>query len=153
MATADRFVAALHQWIEISMRGSMRNFLRFARESGLSMSQLGALFHLNRMGSSGVTDLGDHLGVTSAAASQMLERLVQQGLILRTEDPNDRRVKQIVLTDQGCQILEDGIRARQGWLDDLAKVVPDDEKEPVITALNILINRASQLDQPYELES
>ena len=152
MATADPFVTALHQWIEISMRGSMRNFIRFARESGLSMSQLGALFHLNSMGSSGVTDLGDHLGVTSAAASQMLECLVQQGLILRTEDPNDRRVKQIALTDQGYQVLEDGIRARQGWLDDLAKVVPDHEKKTIIAALNILINRACQLDQPHQSE-
>ena len=62
------------------MHRSMRHFLRYARESGLSMSQFGALFHIHRRGSSGVTDLGDHLGVTSAAASQMLDRLVQQGL-------------------------------------------------------------------------
>ena len=94
------------------------------------MSQFGALFHLHRMGSSGVTDLGDHLGVTSAAASQMLDRLVQQGLILRSEDPNDRRVKQIVLTDKGHQVLQESIRARQGWLDDLAETLSDRRKRP-----------------------
>jgi DNA-binding MarR family transcriptional regulator len=152
MTYADPFVATLHQWIEVSMQRSMRNFIRYARETGLSMSQLSAMFYLHRRGRSGVTDLGDHLGVTSAAASQMLERLVQQGLILRSEDPNDRRVKQIVLTDKGCRILEEGIRARQGWLDDLANAVSDSEKEPIMAALNILIDRTNHISQLIELE-
>ena len=139
MSPDDPFVDVLHRWIGIFMRRSMRNFLSYVRESGLSMSQIGALFHIHRMGSSGVTDLGDHLGVTSAAVSQMLERLVQQELISRTEDPNDRRVKQIVLTPKGCQILEEGIRARQGWLNDLTESLSPDEKEQITAALNVLI--------------
>lgn len=150
MSSDDPFVATLKNWIEVSMRRSMRNFLHYARESGLSMSQLGALFHINRMGSSGVTGLGDHLGVTSAAASQMLERLVQQDLILRTEDPNDRRVKQIVLTDKGCQILGKGIRARQGWLDELAESLSPVEKTQITAALKILVDRANHLQPPSE---
>ncbi|MEW6717482.1 MAG: MarR family transcriptional regulator [Chloroflexota bacterium] len=144
MPSADPFVVTLKKWIEVSMRRSMRNFLHYARESGLSMSQIGTLFHLHHMGSSGVTDLGDHLGVTSAAASQMLERLVQQGLILRSEDPNDRRVKQIILTDKGNRVLEEGIRARQGWLDNLAESLSASEKEQITAALNILIDKAGQ---------
>ncbi|MBT3389620.1 MAG: MarR family transcriptional regulator [Chloroflexi bacterium] len=151
MSSADIFVNTLHQWIKIFMRRSMRNFLGYVRESGLSMSQLGALFHIHRMGSSGVTDLGDHLGVTSAAVSQMLERLVQQALISRTEDPNDRRVKQIVLTDKGCQILEESIRARQGWLDDLAVALSPAEKEQITAALNILIDKGESLGQTTEI--
>jgi hypothetical protein len=78
MSNADPFIAAFHQWIDIFMHRSMRRFIHFARESGLSMSMIGTLFHLSKKGSAGVTDLGDHLGVTSAASSQMLERLVQQ---------------------------------------------------------------------------
>jgi len=153
MPPADPFVVALQNWIEVSMRRSMRNFLRYARESGLSMSQLGALFHIHRMGRSGVTDLGDHLGVTSAAASQMLERLVQQGLILRTEDPDDRRVKRIVLTERGSQTLGDGIRARQGWLDDLAETLSPTEKAQITESLNILIDKARLHNQPADSQN
>ena len=87
-----------------------------SRESGLSMSQISALFHIHQADGSGVTDLGDHLGVTSAAASQMLERLVQQELILRTEDPDDRRVKQMVLTEKGARVSRRAsMPARVGW--------------------------------------
>ena len=132
------------------MQRSMRDFMGFARERGLSMSQLGALFHIHHRGSSGVSDLGDDLGVTSSAASQMLERLVHQGLILRSEDPSDRRVKHIVLTDKGLQVLHESIRARQSWLADLAETLSGSEKEDIIAALNILIDKADHLSQLVE---
>ena len=150
MSNMDPFVATFHQWIDIFMHRSMRRFIHFARESGLSMSMIGALFHLNRMGSTGVTDLGDHLGVTSAASSQMLERLVQQKLILRTEDPADRRVKQIVLTEKGCHLLKEGTRARQGWLTELTESLSDEEKKQITAALNLMINRANQLGETVQ---
>jgi DNA-binding MarR family transcriptional regulator len=112
------------------------------------MSQLGALFHIHRMGSSGVTDLGEHLGVTSPAASQMLERLVQQGLILRSEDPSDRRVKQIVLTEKGLHVLQESMPARQNWLQELATALSDSEKETITAALDILIDRVQHTGEP-----
>jgi DNA-binding MarR family transcriptional regulator len=143
MSLTDPFIVTLHEWVGVFMRRSMRNFILYSKESGLSMSQLGALFHIHR-GASGVSDLGDGLGVTSAAASQMLERLVQLKLITRSEDPHDRRVKQLVLTEHGSQILQESLEARQGWLNDLADLLLDDEKEQVIAALQILIEKSQQ---------
>lgn len=150
MPDPDPFLTTLYRWMEISMRRSMRNFLHYARETGLSMSQISVLFHLRRMRSCGVTGLGDHLGVSSAAASQMLERLVQQGLILRSEDPQDRRVKQIVLTDKGRKVIEAGVAARQDWLVDLAESLSATEKQQIGVALNLLVDKASQLGQPVK---
>jgi DNA-binding MarR family transcriptional regulator len=143
----DPFVAALKEWLEISMRDSTRNFIHYARGSGLSISYFGAIFHIYRNGSCSVTEIGEQLDVTSAAASQMLERLVQQGVVLRTEDPEDRRVKRIVLTDKGRRILEEAIRARQSWLDDLAQSLSDSEKESVTSALKLLISKVNRLTQ------
>lgn len=150
MTNTDPFIATFQQWTDIFMHRSMRKFIHFARESGLSMSMIGTLFHLNKKGCAGVTNLGDHLGVTSAASSQMLERLVQQGLILRTEDPTDRRVKQIVLTEKGSLLLDEGIRARQGWLDDLVGILSREEKELIKGALDLMISKANQLEGSIE---
>jgi DNA-binding MarR family transcriptional regulator len=150
MQQADLFIDALEQWVEVFMQHSMRDFMAYARESGLSMSQLGAMFQIHHRGSCGVTDLGDKLGVTSSAASQLLERLVHQELILRSEDPSDRRVKQVILTDKGRQVLQESIRARQIWLSALAQTLSGSEKEAVIAALNILIDKAHHLSQPVE---
>jgi len=150
MQDGQSLVVALQEWIEVSMQRSIASFVCYARESGLSVSQLGALFRIHRRGSSGVTELGDDLGVTSSAASQMLERLVQQELILRSEDPDDRRVKQIVLTDKGLGVLHESIRMHQSWLTDLAETLSDSEKEAIITALNTLIEKANRLGQSIE---
>ena len=153
MEEADPFLATLQRWIGVFMRRSMRDFMGYARESGLSMAQLGALFQIRHRGGCGVTELADELGVTSSAVSQLLERLVHQGLILRSEDPGDRRAKQVVLTDKGLQVLRESIRARQSWLHDLADTLLDTEKEAVIAALNILIDKANHLGQPVEPRS
>jgi DNA-binding MarR family transcriptional regulator len=150
MPEADLFVVTLQKWVAVFMQRSMRDFMGYVRQSGLSMSQVGALFQIHRRGHSGVTDLGDDLGVTSSAASQLLERLVQQGLILRSEDPGDRRVKHVALTEKGIQTLQESIRAREIWLSDLAETLSDSEKEAITPALNILIDRAKHLGQPVE---
>jgi len=116
------------------------------------MSQLDAMFHLHHTGSVGVKDLGDHLGVSIAAASQMLERLVKQHLILRSEDPADRRVKKLVVTEQGVQTIQESIRSREAWLDDLAKTLSVDEKAQVVAALHMLIEKTQQLGEPVVAE-
>ena len=146
MQLPDPVIASLHDWLGVFMQRSMRGFARYLRESGLSMSQIGALYHIHHQESSGVSDLGEHLGVTSAAASQLLERLVQQDLILRSEDPADRRVKQLVLTEKGSRVVEESFQARKAWLEGLAKTLSAAEKEQVVAALNILIEKAKQLD-------
>jgi DNA-binding MarR family transcriptional regulator len=153
MEQADPFVDTLQKWMEVSVHRSIRHFICHAREHGLSMSQLGALLLIRRSGGCGVTDLGDDLGVTSSAASQMLERLVQQDLVLRSEDPSDRRVKQIVLTDKGVQVVRESMRARQRWLSDLADNLSDAEKAAMIAALSLLIDRTTHLGQPVETDS
>jgi DNA-binding MarR family transcriptional regulator len=143
--TPDPFVDAMKQWTQLSMRNSTRNFIHYARESGLSISHFGAIFYIYRTGSCGVTEIADQLGVTSAAASQMLERLVKQGVVLRTEDPGDRRVKRIMLTDKGRRILDEAIQARQSWFEELAHSLSPSEKDSVVTALKLLIGKVNQM--------
>jgi len=147
MLATDPFVATLQEWVSVFMRRSMRSFMEYTRGNGFSMSQISALFHIRREVGCGVTDLGERLGVTSAAASQMLERLVQQGLILRSEDPGDRRVKQLHLTEAGQHIIHESILARQGWMNELGEMLSEDEKTQVAAALRILIEKAQKLDE------
>src|SRR5215208_1444562 len=98
MQSTDPIVTALRKSIGVFIHRSMGNLVSYTKGRNLSMTQVCALFTNQRKGSAGVSDLADELGITSAAASQMLERMVQQELITRTEDPSDRRLKLIVLT-------------------------------------------------------
>ncbi len=140
----------IQEWIQVFMRRSMYNVFLLIKENNLSMSQIVALLNIHRQGVCSVSDLSEELGVTSAAVSQMLERLVQQELVARSEDPHDRRAKQIILTDKGHQLIQEGFRARQAWFDELAGSLTPDEQEQVSAALCLLIEKTRQFDVPNE---
>ncbi len=151
MPHADPLLGILREWIGAFMRHSMRSLILYMKANDLSMTQVGALFQINR-GRSNVSDLAEGLGITIAAASQMLERLVQQNLVLRSEDPQDRRVKQFVLTDKGRRIIQESVEARQGWLEDFVSLLSEREKEQIAAAVKIMTAKTNQLDQESVLK-
>ena len=50
------------------------------------------------------SELAHQVGVEGATMVAMIDRLVRDGLVLRTPSPSDRRVRLIALTDQGRQL-------------------------------------------------
>jgi len=132
----------LQEWSEVFMHRSMRDFKRFMDESGLSASQANALMRLYHEGACGVSDIGIQLGFTNAAASQMVERLVQMGLVERSEQPTDRRVKQLSLTANGRALVERGISARRAWMETLTVKLAPEQQAMVAQALVLLTEAA-----------
>ena len=146
MSANQQLSAALREWAELFMRRSMRDFIHFIKETGLSTTQLNTLMRLYYHGACPVSEIGDHLGITKAATSQMVQRLVEQGLLERSEDPTDRRVKQLTLTAEGRALIDQGIEARRRWLEDLTTALPAEQQANIITALADLTSAARRLD-------
>ncbi|MBN1800616.1 MAG: winged helix-turn-helix transcriptional regulator [Candidatus Lokiarchaeota archaeon] len=130
----------IKKWIEITMHKSMHNFFKFSKENDLSIHQIGALIRIYRKRDCNVSILGADMGVSSAAASQMLDRMVQLGLIERTIDPEDRRIKNFKLTEKGLDLINESFHISQSWIEDLVHALRNDEKEETIVVLNRLIN-------------
>jgi DNA-binding MarR family transcriptional regulator len=138
MSENNLFLNLLRDWIETSTHRSMHAFLRHNRESSLSLSQIGTLFRLYHHGPSPINDLAEHLGVTMAAVSQLLNPLIDKDLITRSTDPTDRRIKLISLTEKGKETVKESIKSRHAWVDHLADQFSPEEKEAVLPALEIL---------------
>jgi len=132
------FTEVIREWSEVFMQRSMRDFRKFMEETGLSFSQINILMRLLHGGNTGVSEIGDQLGVTNAAASQAVDRLVQLGLIERTEDPDDRRAKRLVLTPKGRTLIEKGIEVRSQWVEGLTDALTPDQQSLIISALTLL---------------
>jgi len=147
MPDSERFTFVLRNWAEVFMQRSMRDFKRFMDDSRLSPTQINALMRLYYSGICGVTDIGEHLGVTNAAASQMVERMVQLGLFTRSENAGDRRAKQIALTPRGRALVEAGVEARRSWLEELTTALTPKEQEAIIEALTLLTDAARNLEK------
>lgn len=145
MSPHKDFVSAASEWTSLSMHNAIGGFFHYARKLGLSPMHLGALMKMNREGVSRVADLGGDFGVTSAAASQMLDRLVSMGLVTRSEDPEDRRAKRIELTTSGRNVVEAAMQARNGWLELVASNMSIDETESACAVLKNLVEKARHI--------
>ena len=71
-----------------------------ARQAGLSVSELHSLRHLVSS-PMGPVELARELGVTSAASSGVVDRLVARGHAERRPHPDDGRRTEVVITDSG----------------------------------------------------
>ncbi len=102
------------------------------QQTDLTVPQLRALFTLADRGQTPIGGVAARLGIGLPAASSLVERLVEQGLVQRTEDSLDRRRTLAGATEAGLALVQ---RLRQGsrealraWLeqmdgDDLAALV------------------------------
>jgi len=133
----------LRGWMEAYTSRSMHDMWRFARKTGLSMPQYGLLRRLYHGGECEVHEVGRHFDVTSARASQLVDRMVQAGLVARTENPEDRRVRTVALTAKGRALVEKCVEESYRWVDDLA-VGLDARTRTLLKELTPLLMKAEE---------
>ncbi|MGA2976983.1 MAG: MarR family transcriptional regulator [Spirochaetia bacterium] len=126
---------------------SLTSLRHYAKAGGLSMPQFSLMMRLYHGGGCEVHDIGSQFDVTSAAASQMVERLAQGGLVVRAENPDDRRVRQITITAKGRALIDRGMDERYRWVDELVGFIPAAHRAAVLAALPVLIEAEKKLPQ------
>ncbi|GAA3339890.1 hypothetical protein GCM10017714_17410 [Curtobacterium pusillum] len=92
------------------------------------------------------TDLASVLGVTGAAATLTVDRLVARGLARREPDPDDRRSRIVRLTPEGQGGLAEAYEGLPRDVQDLLDAVPADEAERIIalaTAVQQVVDRTA----------
>ncbi|MGD0751046.1 MAG: MarR family transcriptional regulator [Anaerolineales bacterium] len=147
MSPTKVFTEVIREWSEVFMQRSMRDFRKFMDETGLSFSQINILMRLIHAGSTGVSEIGEQLGVSNAAASQAVDRLVVLDLIKRTEDPTDRRAKLLALTQKGRTLIESGIEARSRWVEGLTDALTPEQQNMIVAALTLLTAAARATEE------
>lgn len=90
---------AIMQFVRIEMRSQ--------REPALSVPQFRVLAFLSCNPNASLSEVAEHIGITRASASTMIERLVQKRFVDRQEDPNERRHVMLKLTQIGSDRLEE----------------------------------------------
>jgi DNA-binding MarR family transcriptional regulator len=99
--------------------------------------------HIYHAGECPVSEIGMLTDSSPAAASQMVERLVQHGLVQRTEDPLDRRIKKLRLTDMSLNLINQGVTSNR-FLMDLMAALPAEQRETVHIAFGYLAQASIQ---------
>jgi DNA-binding MarR family transcriptional regulator len=111
-------------------------------ELDLSMSQVRMLFLLEAAPHApALHELGARLGLSMAATGRAADALVRIGLLDRHEDPLDRRVKRITLTQAARDIILRLSAARQDEMRHFAELLGEQERTRLIEALTPILNR------------
>ena len=76
-----------------------------AQMSGLGVTETQALSYLAIYGERGQNDLGADLGLSSGAATALVDRLERQGVAQRDAHPHDRRRVVVRLTEKGHMLV------------------------------------------------
>lgn len=125
----------LRDFVAMVMRRSVRDTMRILRRVELSMPQLVTLWFLRRCGTATISDISEHLNLSLAATSHLVDRLVVSGIVSRSEGVLDRRHKEIMLTNAGSALLDEIELARVGELAQHLAEMPQPQLGVTIDAL------------------
>jgi len=73
----------------------------------LTLQQVRAFAYIFAHGETPISRVGEALGIRPNVATGIVQRLVDRGLIERHEDPRDRRVRLLTVTESGLALLDD----------------------------------------------
>lgn len=93
-----------------------------------------------------MSEVSERFDISAAAASQLVDKLVQAGYLERAEDPNDRRAKLLTLSTKGEELVQQGTEERYRWMDELTSKLSTEEQVKVVEALNILTEAAQTME-------
>jgi DNA-binding MarR family transcriptional regulator len=87
---------------------------------------------LYKKGRKMVNDLAEEVGLTSGATTLALNRLEEEGWIVRTRDTQDRRVVWVDLSETGKKWMKKIWRRRQAFWEAILDCLTEEEKDQLI---------------------
>ena len=109
--------------------------IRWLSPPGLSLTTAATLATLARTGPGRLTALAAAEGVTQPAMTQLVGRLEQAGLAMRSADPDDGRAVQVQITDAGRELIAQRRAARAERLSALLGQLSQSDQDALAAAL------------------
>jgi len=119
LGSAQIFTSAVSDLLESQLDAVSKHKVTFAQIKLLKMVSLTQDYS--------ISNVAQFLGVSTAAASRAVDRLVRRSLLQRTEDARDRRVVQLSLTEEGAELLDRYDESAQRTLGKVFDSLPQDQ--------------------------
>lgn len=109
-------------------------------EFDITTPQFNALLLLKEHGDMTIGDLGAKMYLASSTATDLIDRMERNGLVVRVRDSNDRRVVRLHMLEKGHQMIKEVLTNRKRYLSTILSQVPEAELEALKKALQSLYN-------------
>ena len=114
-------------------------------EYGIHAGQDVLLFYLDMEDGRTVSQLVDAICIQHATISNMLDRMVTNGLVSKVKDKQDMRVSRIFLTKKGKEAVEHVKRIWRTLEEQTVKGLAEEEKEKLLELLRKVSKNFDQL--------
>jgi DNA-binding MarR family transcriptional regulator len=108
----------------------------------LTVPQIKSLFFITNQGTTNFTRLAAALGVTPANMTGIIDRLVEQGLVSRQENPDDRRMLMLKVTDKGETTIANLRERRVSHTSQILSHLTVEELESVSCGFSLFVQAA-----------
>lgn len=109
-------------------------------EIGLTMPQMVTLFAIRGAGTCRMSELAEITQQSAGTLTGIVDRLIEDDLVARVRDLDDRRVVQVTLTPQGEERLSRVEQARREDMDCMLQHFRFDQIVELDALLNLLLN-------------
>lgn len=140
---ANQPVSDAEQTIEALSREMFRlskeHHLRDMADLKLSNAQGMCLLVVGAMGPLTMGQIADYMALSSAAATSLIDRLVQSNWMVRQPDEKDRRIVNVSLTEEGAAICGRLKERRCGRLRQALAALTPDQRQTVVDGLTLFV--------------
>lgn len=130
--------------------GTIRVEMRSRRGADLSVMQFRALVYLDMNPGNSLSALAEYLGLTLPTVSQMIDGLVEKGVVDRQDSSADRRRIMLSLTPQGNLLLE---KARAGTQARLAELLSGLAPQDIHAVHQVMLLLGELFGQPLAMSA
>jgi DNA-binding MarR family transcriptional regulator len=111
-------------------------------DSGLTITQLRSLFLITNKGRTNFRKLAEALEVTPSNVTGIADRLEEQGLVSRTQNPEDRRETTLQATDKGEALVSNLKEAGMKQMTQILSLLSVEELSSLVGGLSAFIEAA-----------
>lgn len=121
-------------------RTMRRRWSRSLEPWGLSPHQTRALRVLSAAGSPRLSEFAEALHVAPRSATEVVDHLVQKGLVRRGPDPTDRRAIRLELTEAGAAVMAELAEARSAEMAEFFARLDESDRAELARILGRLLD-------------
>lgn len=119
-------------------RKMMRYYNNQLAPYGITIVQSWVLFYLSDQDGSSLKDIAAAVQLDSPVVTGLIDRLVKEGLVVREEDPEDRRSLKISLTPRGREVVAEIAPTVIEYNQRIRSIIPDSDRLAFERALEAL---------------
>lgn len=133
-------IIQLHEISELFNKLMEKIYLEYEEdrpeENDLTIAQTKCLFVVGSAETFKMSDIAARLNITLSGATNLVDKLVKMGLLVRKADETDRRIVLIALTSKGKNVVDRHMQARKKSFEIILNKLSAEKRKELIEAFS-----------------